>query len=48
MTDGKTIFPVWHNISKKEVQDFSPTLAGRLALNTSMMAPKEVSDDENP
>lgn len=45
MTDGKTILPVWHNISKKEVQLFSPTLAGRLALNTSMMTPKEISDE---
>ncbi|HPK34669.1 MAG TPA: TIR domain-containing protein [Oscillospiraceae bacterium] len=43
MTGGKTILPIWHNISKKEVQDFSPTLAGRLALNTSMMTPKEIS-----
>ncbi|MDR0764436.1 MAG: toll/interleukin-1 receptor domain-containing protein [Synergistaceae bacterium] len=45
MTGGKIILPIWHDISKKEVQDFSPTLAGRLALSTSMMTPKEIADE---
>lgn len=45
MTDGKTILPIWHNITKKEVQDFSPTLAGRLALTTAMMTPLEIANE---
>ncbi|MDO4563888.1 MAG: TIR domain-containing protein [Clostridia bacterium] len=45
MTDGKTILPIWHNITKKEVQDFSPTLAGRIALNTAVMTPVEIATE---
>jgi len=32
---GKTILPIWHNISKSEVAKYSPLIAGKLALNTS-------------
>lgn len=45
MTDGKTILPIWHNITKQEVQNFSPTLAGRLALNSASMTPAEIADE---
>lgn len=45
MTDGKTILPIWHNITKQEVQNFSPTLAGRLALNSSSMTPEEIAGE---
>ena len=45
MTNGKTILPVWHNITKDEVQAFSPTLAGRKALNTAMFTIKEIADE---
>lgn len=43
MYNGKTILPIWHNISKKEVQEFSPTIAGRLALNTTIMNANEIA-----
>jgi hypothetical protein len=45
MTQGKIILPIWHNITKKEVQEFSPTLAGRKALNSSMMTPEEIANE---
>lgn len=45
MTDGKVILPIWHNISKQEVQNFSPTLAGKLALNSSTMTPAEIANE---
>jgi TIR domain. len=45
MTNGKTILPVWHNITKDEVQAFSPTLAGRKAMNTAMFTIKEIADE---
>lgn len=45
MTNGKTILPIWHNITKDEVQAFSPTLAGRKALNTSMFSVREIADE---
>jgi hypothetical protein len=43
MTGGKTILPIWHNITKDEVQAFSPTLAGRRALNTAMLSAEEIA-----
>lgn len=34
--DGeKSILPVWHNVDRKAVRSYSPTLAGRLAAQTS-------------
>lgn len=41
-TDGKLILPIWHNITKKEIQDFSPVLAGKMAMNTAIMTPVEI------
>ena len=43
MTNGKIILPIWHNITKKQVQDFSPTLAGRFAMTTANMTPSEIA-----
>lgn len=45
MTYGKTILPIWHDITKDEVQDFSPSLAGRKALNTSMYTIREIAEE---
>lgn len=33
--DNKVILPVWHDISKKEVLEFSPLLGDRIAVSTS-------------
>jgi hypothetical protein len=45
MTHGKTILPVWHNITKDEVQAFSPTLAGRKAMSTTMFTLGEIVNE---
>lgn len=45
MTGGKTILPIWHNITKKEVEQFSPTLAGRKALTTALFTPREIAEE---
>lgn len=45
MTCGKTILPIWHDISKKEVQEFSPSLAGRKAMTTGNMTAAEIADE---
>lgn len=45
MTGGKTILPIWHNITKQEVEEFSHTLAGRKALNSSSMTPAEIANE---
>lgn len=44
MTKGKTILPIWHNITKQQVMDFSATLAGRKALTTATMTADEIAD----
>ena len=41
---GKLILPIWHNITKQEVQNFSPSLAGKMAMNTVFMTPKEIAE----
>jgi len=45
MNHGKIILPIWHNITKKEVQEFSPALAGRKALSSVMMTPAEIAEE---
>lgn len=45
MAGGKTILPIWHNITKDEVHNFSPSIAGRHALNTSMFTIKEICEN---
>ena len=44
MTKGKTILPIWHNITKQQVMDFSPTLAGRKALTSATMTADEIAE----
>jgi len=34
VSSGKTILPVWHNITREDVSRFSPTLADKLAVST--------------
>lgn len=44
---GKLILPIWHDITKKEVQDFSPSLAGKMAMNTAIMTADEIAERLN-
>ena len=39
------ILPIWHNITKKEVIDFSPSLADKLARNTAINTIEEISEE---
>src|SRR5688572_17752547 len=32
---GKTILPVWHNVTREDIERFSPTLADKLGVSTS-------------
>lgn len=45
MEGNSRILPIWHEISKDEVASFSPTMAGRLALNTSVQSRSEIADE---
>ena len=41
---GKIVLPIWHDITKAEVMAYSPTLAGKMAMLTAIMAPGEIAD----
>lgn len=43
MKGVKVILPVWHRVTKDEVMKFSPTLADRVALNSSMQGVSEIA-----
>ena len=39
------LLPIWHNITKEEVIDFSPSLADKIARNTAINTIEEISDE---
>jgi hypothetical protein len=42
MNGHKVILPIWHKITKDEVLKFSPTLADKMALNTSIHSIRDI------
>lgn len=42
MNGHKVILPIWHKITKDEVLKFSPTLADKMALNTSIHSIEDI------
>ncbi len=44
MAGHKMILPIWHKVSKTEVLNFSPTLADKVALNSSISSVDEIAD----
>ncbi len=45
MSESKVILPIWHKVSKDEVISFSPTLADKVALNSSTKSIKEIATE---
>lgn len=45
VTQEQVLLPIWHNISKKEVIDYSPSLADKLARNTAMHTVDEIAEE---
>jgi hypothetical protein len=44
--EGRTrILPIWHKVSKDEVAKYSPTLADKIALNTSLQSAHEIAKE---
>lgn len=39
------LLPIWHNITKKEVIEFSPSLADKLARNTAINTIEEIANE---
>lgn len=46
-TGKSRILPIWHKISKSEVMEYSPSLAGKIAMTTSTMTPGEIAYEMN-
>jgi len=43
---GKSrVLPIWHKVSKDEVVRYSPTLADKVALNTTLKSVDEIADE---
>tara|TARA_R110002051_G_scaffold149532_2_gene222041 strand:+ start:1806 stop:2648 length:843 start_codon:yes stop_codon:yes gene_type:complete len=47
MNGMKVILPIWHKVSKDEVQKFSLSLADKVALNSSIYSVKEIAEEIN-
>ena len=43
--DQSKILPIWHKVTKDEVSERSPILAGILALNTGVQSIEEIADE---
>ena len=39
----QTLLPIWHNITKREVVDYSPSLADRVARSTTSHTVEEIA-----
>lgn len=46
--NGKTLLPVWHNLTKKEVMEYSPIIGSKLAMTTATMTPTEIAAELLP
>ena len=41
----QVLLPIWHNVTKKEIIDYSPSLADKLARNTSTHTVEEIAEE---
>lgn len=44
MQGGEVILPIWHHVSKNDVLEYSPSLAGKFSLATSSYTIEELAD----
>ena len=44
MAGEKVVLPIWHKVSKDEVAGYSPTLADKVALNSSLYGVMEIAE----
>ncbi len=45
VSGDQVLLPIWHNITKDEVISFSPSLADKLARNTTMQTVEEIAEE---
>lgn len=41
----QVLLPIWHNVTKREIVDFSPSLADKVARSTSTHTVEEIADE---
>lgn len=41
--NGKMLLPIWHNITKQQVMNYSPIIASKLAMTTASMTAGEIA-----
>lgn len=39
------ILPIWHNLTKKDIVNYSPIIADKRAMTTATLTPKEMADE---
>jgi membrane protease subunit (stomatin/prohibitin family) len=44
-TGEQVMLPIWHGITKKEVLDYSPSLADKVARNTASYTVEEIAEE---
>ena len=42
--NGKVLLPIWHNLTKKDIMEYSPIIASKLAMSTATMTPQEIAE----
>ncbi len=42
---GKTLLPIWHDLTKKQVMEFSPIIANKKAMTTASMTAQEIAEE---
>ena len=43
--NGKMLLPIWHNITKQQVINYSPIIASKLAMTTASMTAEEIAKE---
>lgn len=43
--NGKMLLPIWHNITKQQVMNYSPIIASKLAMTTASMTAEEIASE---
>lgn len=43
--NGKTLLPIWHNLTKQQVMNYSPIIASKLAMSTALMTAQEIANE---
>lgn len=43
--NGKMLLPIWHNITKQQVMNYSPIIASKLAMTTASMTSEEIAKE---